>query len=526
MAMGETLAGGPLQLGIFIAITALIAWLTYAKVHRAPIAVPNDAAPDDAAGSSRDLFLAGGGLTWLYVAGSITLTNLSTEQLVGMNGNQMLLLAWWEIAGFVGLMILAFIFVPIYYRHHCTTVTELLEKRYNGGSIRTVIAAIFLVGNIAIYLPAALYSGSLFLRSMFGVDWPLLWFAIPMAIMAAVYTITGGLRAVAVMDTFAGIGVLAIAMLVVVLALSAVDFDLGGLPPERTSMIGGLASPIPFHTLFTGMLFIQIFYWSTNQNITQKAMTAPTVREAQKGVLAAAVVRILVIPAIVVVPGVVAYKLFGPLGDATYGRLVAQVLPPWLSGAFAALMAAAVIAHTSAILNASVALYAVDFHDKFVRPVVDHWRLAAIASVLITIVSLMIVPAFETAKSIINLLQQLNGLASMPILAAFIVGLLFHNVDARAAVAGLLYGVAAYAIHNFLLLAPGVFYPDSNVYDRIGLHWLHYIDVMLVVLVTSVLVALAVNRLLFGNRAVPIWTTAGRARSAALGVRTEPDGGA
>ena len=116
-------------------------------------------------------------------------------------------------------------------------------------------------------------------------------FAVPMAVIAALYTILGGLRAVAVMDTFSGIGVLAVALLVVVLALNAIGWDFSGIPPERLTMVGSTNSPIPFHTLFTGMLFIQIFYWSTNQIITQKAMTAPTVREAQKGVLAAAVVR-------------------------------------------------------------------------------------------------------------------------------------------------------------------------------------------------------------------------------------------
>jgi solute:Na+ symporter, SSS family len=302
-----------LQLAIFFGLTLLIAVLTYWKVHG------NGAVRTGGEGSTKEVFLAGGGLTWMFVAGSITLTNLSTEQLVGMNGNQMLLLAWWELSGFVGLMMLAFIFVPIYYRNNCTTVTELLEKRYDGGSIRTVISAMFLFGNILIYLPAALYSGSLFLKSMFGVDWSLLWFAAPMAIIAAIYTITGGLRAVAVMDTYSGIGVLAIALLIVVLALAAINFDLSGIPADRISMIGDAKSPIPFHTLFTGMIFIQIFYWSTNQNITQKAMTAPTVREAQKGVLAAATIRILIIPLIVVVPGVVAFKLFGDIGDQSYG---------------------------------------------------------------------------------------------------------------------------------------------------------------------------------------------------------------
>ena len=486
-------AGSVLQAAIFVAITVLIGIATLIKVR---------SGPSEHDGSGKDVFLAGGGLTWLYVAGSITLTNLSTEQLVGMNGNQMLLLAWWEICGFIGLLILAFVFVPIYYRNNCTTVTELLERRYNGGSIRTVISALFLIGNILIYLPAALYSGSLFLKSMFGVDWPLFYFAAPMAIIAAVYTITGGLKAVAVMDTFSGIGVLAIALLVVVLALAAVDFDLvSGVPAERISMVGNQTSPIPIHTLFTGMVFIQIFYWSTNQNITQKAMTAPTVREAQKGVLAAAAVRILIIPAIVVIPGVVGYKLFGPMGDASYGRVVAHVLPSWMSGAFAALMAAAVIAHTSAILNSSVALYSIDFHDKFINKVRDHWRLAAIVSMVLTVTSIALVPAFENAKSIINLLQELNGLLSMPILSAFIVGLMFGNVDARAAVVGLLYGVNAYAVHSFILYKPGIIYPGETFYQHLDMGGLHYIDAMLVVLLTSVLVSLCVNRFIFGNTA-------------------------
>ncbi len=491
-----------LQLAIFFGLTLLIAVLTYWKVHGA------GAVRGGGSGSTKEVFLAGGGLTWMFVAGSITLTNLSTEQLVGMNGNQMLLLAWWELSGFVGLLMLAFIFVPIYYRNNCTTVTELLEKRYDGGSIRTVISAMFLFGNILIYLPAALYSGSLFLKSMFGVDWSLLWFAAPMAIIAAIYTITGGLRAVAVMDTYSGIGVLAIALLIVFLALSAVDFDLSGVPADRLSMIGDAKSPIPFHTLFTGMIFIQIFYWSTNQNITQKAMTAPTVREAQKGVLAAATIRILIIPLIVVVPGVVAYKLFGDIGDQSYGRVVAAVLPRWMSGAFAALMMAAVIAHTAAILNSSVALYSIDFHDKFVRPVKDHWRLAAVVSMVLTVTSIAIVPVFENATSIINLLQELNGLFSMPILSAFIAGLLFRGVDARAAIVGLLWGFCTYAFHNFVLYKPFDAYGGQTWYEHIGLPWLHYIDVMVLVLVTSVMVALAVNRVVFGNRARFIWARA------------------
>jgi solute:Na+ symporter, SSS family len=482
-----------IQTLVAIIILAALAMATWAKVRRAP---------HGEIGSSKEVFLAGGGLKWPFVAGAITLTNLSTDQLVGMNGNQMLLLAWWEISGFIGLLILAFVFVPIYYRNNCTTVTELLERRYGGrdgggGGIRTLVSALFLFGMVLIYLPAGLYSGGLFLKTLFGGDVPVIVYAALLGIVAAAYTISGGLRAVAVMETYAGVGILAIAVLIVLLALNAIGFDLSGIPPERLTMVGAKDSPIPFHTLFTGMIFIQIYYWSTNQPITQKAMAAPTVREAQKGVLAAAVVRILIIPAIVVIPGVVAFKLFGDIDDAAYGQLVGAVLPGWLSGAFAAMIAAAVIAHTAAVLNAAVGLYAVDFHDRFVRPVTNHWRLAGIVSALMTVSSIALVPVFENAKSIINLLQQLNGLSSMPILSAFIVGLLFDGVASGAAIAGVLWGVALYGLYTF------GFGPDAS-----GALTMHYIDFMVVTLASSVLVALAVNRLAFGRRARFAWARA------------------
>jgi len=483
-----TQIGGGLQMIVAVVILAAIAFATWLKVR----SVAHD-------GSEKDVYLAGGGLSWVFVAGSITLTNLSTDQLVGMNGNQMLLLAWWEISGFVGLMILAYIFVPIYYRNNCTTVTELLDRRYEGDtkSLRTLISALFLFGNILIYLPAGLYSGALFLQALFGSDVPLILFAAILAVISAAYTALGGLRAVAVMDTYSGFGVLAIALLIVVLALAAVNFDLfSGVPVERVTMIGAADSPIPFHTLFTGMIFIQIFYWSTNQNITQKAMTAPTVKEAQKGVLAAAAVRIMIIPIIVTVPGVVAYKLMGPVGDKAYGLLVAQVLPPWLSGAFAAMIAAAVIAHTSAVLNSTVALYAVDFHRPYFGKVADNWRLSAIASVSVTIIAVALVPVYQNATSIINLLQQLNGLSSMPILSAFVVGLLFRDVAASAATVGVVWGVALYALFSFVL-------------EPRGLIPLHYIDFMVVTLFSSILFALLVNHFALGRRASFIgWKTA------------------
>ena len=99
-----------IQVAVFVGLMALLALMTWRKVAAERAA--------SHASADREIFLAGGGLSWFFVAGAITLTNLSTDQLVGMNGNQMLLLAWWELAGFVGLLLLAFVFVPIYYRNN------------------------------------------------------------------------------------------------------------------------------------------------------------------------------------------------------------------------------------------------------------------------------------------------------------------------------------------------------------------------------------------------------------------------
>ena len=485
--------GNLVQISVFVGLMLLLAAMTWRKVAAARAASNTSA--------DREIFLAGGGLSWFFVAGAITLTNLSTDQLVGMNGNQMLLLAWWELAGFIGLLMLAFVFVPIYYRNNCTTITQLLEQRYDGASIRTVISGLFLLGNFLIYLPAVIYSGALFMQTLFGVEASVTTIAAVFAVVGAAYAILGGLRAVAVLDTYAGVGILALALVVVFLAMQAVGWDItAGVPEERLSMAGSLDSPIPFHTLFTGMLFIQIFYWSTNQNITQKALAAPTVKEAQKGVIAAAIIRVLIVPPIVVIPGIVAFQLFGDVDDRAYAMVVGEVLPSWTSGMFAAMIAAAVLTTYAAVMNATITLWSVDFHRRFINPDVDVKHLNRVVGIVAMVLSVVLVPIYAGAESIINLLQELNGLLSMPILSAFIAALLFRNMDARAAVAGLVWGFSLYAFHTFFLGVPENF-GGVSWYATIGLPWVHYIDVMLFVLVTSVLVALLTNLVVFGNRA-------------------------
>ena len=147
------------------------------------------------------------------------------------------------------------------------------------------------------------------------------------------------------------------------------------------------------------------------------------------------------------------------------------------------------------MLNSSVALYSVDFHEQFVGEVKDHWKLAAAISVLLTITSILLVTVYidaasadPTEFSIINLLQQLNGLLSMPILSAFVAGLMFRNVAAPAAIGGVIWGVSLYGAYTFQLQPAGYIA-------------MHYIDFMVVTLVSSVIAALVVNRVVLGNRA-------------------------
>ena len=467
----------PIQVGVFLTITALIAFATWLHCR----GKRGSGAQDE-----KDYFLANSSLSWYFVAGSITLTNLSTDQLVSMNGNQMLLVAWWEFAAVAGLFILAFVFLPVYYREQCTTTTELLQKKFGDKHIRALISLLFLAGNLFIFLPAILYGGSRFFLSMLGLDGGLENLMISSIILAAIgaaYAVFGGLRAVAVSDTYSGVLVLGLALLVVYLALSAVDFDLSGIPPERLTLIGDDQSDIPWHTLLTGMIFIQTFYWSTNQTITQRAMASPNIREAQKGVLAAAGIRLLIVPIIVVVPGIVAYKLFGDVpSDGAYGKIVAEVMPLWLSGAFAAAIVAAILTSFNSILNASAALYVCDMHEAYVGEVKRVGRLGAIVSIVMSVLALALVPFFASQESLINTVQQLYGLLSMPILSAFIVGLCFRNVDPKAAMIGVVTGVAFYGYWS-MIWQPA-----------------HYIHGMAVTLFLSISTALVINRTVFGRQ--------------------------
>lgn len=146
----------PIQVLVFIGCTCLVGIITYLKCRSKP------RSSDDC----KEYFLAGGNLSWIVVAGSIIMTNISAEQIVGMNGAQTLLIAWWEIAAAIGIFILAKWLIPIYYQYNCVTTTELLQHKYQDKSIRALVSILFLLGYIFILLPVVLYTGSLFMQSI------------------------------------------------------------------------------------------------------------------------------------------------------------------------------------------------------------------------------------------------------------------------------------------------------------------------------------------------------------------------
>jgi solute:Na+ symporter, SSS family len=464
---------GALQFGVFAALTALVAVLTWWRCRRAV----------HSADRSRDYFLAGGNLAWPFIAGSLLLTNLSAEQIVGMNGAQMMLVAWWEFGAAAGLLVLAHVLVPMYYRYKCTTTTELLEHRLGDPALRRAVSVLFMLGYMFILLPVVLYTGSVFMKSMFGLDMPIILIAALFAAGGLAYAAFGGLRAIAISDTYNGLGLLVLGVLVTLFALAAVDWDLSGIPAERWTLVGDADSDIPWTTLLTGMLFIHIFYWGTNMVIAQRALAAGSVREAQKGIYAAAAFKMLT-PLIVVFPGIIAFKLYGDVDDVAYGRLVGDVLPAWLSGAFAAVITGAVLSSFNSCLNSAAALYTCDIHLAKVNPDADARRIGQRVALLFTVVSLAMVPLYQHSTSIIATLQQLNGLYSMPVLAAFIVAVAFTRIDPRAVRIGVLFGALLYAVFTFA--------------------WspLHYIHLMAITLASSVALMWLLSRAM-GARPLP-----------------------
>ena len=441
--------------------------------------------------ATEEYFTGGRSLAWPVVAGSLLLTNLSTEQLVGLNGavfgDKALVGVAWEALAAFAMIATALVFLPRYLASGFTTTPAFLEKRFDK-TTRSMVSGLFLFGYVTVLLPVVLYTGSLALIGMFDLNLPL-WLVVGIiGILGSAYAIFGGLKSVAVSDTLNGIGLLIGGLAIPILGLCALGGGsfiegisiLGRNNPEylavltQTNMDGNVVS-VPWPTLLTGMMFIQIFYWSTNQVIVQRAMAARSLAEGQKGVLFASAMK-LVGPLMLCLPGIIALHMTDltiDKQDQVYGAVVRHVLPDWSLGLFAAVLMGSILSSFNSALNSASTLFSLQFYKGYINKEASGKKIVSTGKkfgLAIAITSIFIAPMLDQMQSIFEYLQKVNGLYSVPIIGIFLLGITTKHIPAIAAKVGMLVGMTFYAFFTFVNIKDvPTFFADGTG----ALHWLH-----------------------------------------------------
>jgi|TARA_B110000967_G_scaffold207915_1_gene258508 SSS family solute:Na+ symporter len=506
-----------MQFLTFIGFTALVAVISYFKTRKTEEA------------SSDGYFLGGRSLTAGVIAGSLLLTNLSTEQIVGLNGSAYqsgLSVMVWETLAALAMVVTAMFLLPKYLKGGLTTVPGFLAKRFDV-TTKTLTSVLFLTGYVVVLLPVILYSGSLAISGMFDIPellgvthtqsiWICVW---GIGIIGSVYAVFGGLKAVAVSDSINAIGLLIGGILIPIFGLMLIGDGsiLEGLStlttenPDKFKSMGGPTDPVPFYTIFTGMMLVQLFYWGTNQQIIQRALGAKDLKEGQKGLLLASFIKILG-PIIVVLPGIIAYHLFqGNLqsADSAYPMLVKEVLPESLVGFFAAVLFGAILSSFNSVLNSSVTLFGIDVYKQHINKDAEEKTVVKYGKafgVILAIVSMFIAPLIANAGSLFAYLQEINGIYSIPILTIIVVGYLTRRVPAIAAKVGLLSGCLLYILSQFILQpyfidkalanAAAVGITDQTALALIKAQaYPHFLDVMAILFVLNIIIMLVIGKL-------------------------------
>jgi len=453
-----------LTLLTFLGFTAFVAIYVWFRLRREKFNSPDG------------YFLGGRSLTGVVIAGSMLLTNISTEHLIGMNGSSYkngFIVIGWEVTSAIALVVAAMYFVPRYLRLGLTTIPEYLEKRFDGLT-RSLVALFLVVSFVVTLLPIVLYTGAINLESIFNVSEVLgvtraegLWITVvAIGLIGSLYAIFGGLKAVAFSDTVNGVGLLAGGVLIPVIALIAIGDGnpLHGLTkvyenaPEKFNVIGAKGSVMPFGVLFTGLIINQLYFWGMNQTIIQRALGAKNLVEAQKGLLYTGVLKLLV-PIIIILPGVIGFYYFGTSmydqQDLIYPALIKKVLPLGLSGFFAAVVMGAVLSTFNSVLNSAATIFSVDVYKRLIRKDAGEKRLVWIGrsvSSVLAIFAILAAPLVAKApEGLYQLLQQLNGIFFIPIASIMLAGFFMRRVSSAGAKAALIFGMAYYILTTIIL---------------------------------------------------------------------------
>lgn len=448
----------------FVGFTLFVAFFSWYKLRKENLR------------SKDGYFLGGRSLTGGVIAGSMLLTNISTEHLIGMNGsaykNGMIIIAW-EVTSAIALVIAALYFLPIYLRMGLATIPQYLAVRFDD-TTKTIVSLLLMLSFVFTLLPIVLYTGAINLESIFNVSEIFqisrsegIWLTvITIGVIGSVYAILGGLKAVAYSDMINAIGLMIGGLMVPIFAL----WDIGagnmtaGLSkvyetiPEKFNVIGAEDSVMPFSTLFTGLMINQLYFWGMNQTIVQRALGAKNMAEAQKGLLYTGIFKIL-IPLIIVLPGVIAFYYYGEQyygdQDFIYPVLVKKVLPLSLIGFFAAVVLGAVLSTFNSVLNSAATIFSLDIYKKIIQPSASDSKLVKVgklSSLILAVISILIAPMVANApEGLYQLMQQLNGIFFIPIASILLAGFFIPKISAKGAKVGLVTGLSFYLLTTFAM---------------------------------------------------------------------------
>lgn len=451
-----------IQIVSFVGFTLLVAVITWWKVRKADT------------GSQQGYFLAGRSLKAPVIAASLMLTNLSTEQLVGLSGQAYksgMSVMGWEVTSAVTLIFLALIFLPRYLQRGIATIPDFLEERYDK-TTRIIIDFCFLIATGVCFLPIVLYSGALALNSLFHIGESLgisqgsaIWLmVILLGIAGILYAVIGGLRAMAIADSINGIGLVVGGLMVPIFGLLAMGNGsfwhgierLTTVHAEKLNSIGGSHDPLPIGAAFTGLILVNTFYWCTNQGIVQRTLASKSLAEGQKGALLTAVLKMLD-PLILVLPGLIAFHLYQdlPSADMAYPTLVNKVLPLPLVGFFGAVLFGAVISTFNGFLNSASTLFSMGIYRRLINENAEPSQLVRVGrkfGLFIAVVSVLVAPWIANAPGgLYSWMKQLNGIYNVPLVTIIIMGFFFPRIPAIAAKVAMGLGIISYITINYLV---------------------------------------------------------------------------
>ena len=412
--------------------------------------------------TGEDYFLAGRNLTWPLIGFSLIASNISTEQIVGMAGGGVatagMAIASYEWIAAVALVIVALFLLPAFLKLGIYTMPEFLEHRY-GPAPRTLMAAYMIITYVVVLLVSVLYSGAVLFEGLIGLDlYASIWL---IGLVAGAYTIYGGLKAVVWSDLIQGATLLLGGAVVAWLAFREVG-GVGAFMEQNADQLH-MALPadhpeIPWTALLIGIWIPNLYYWGLNQFITQRTLGAKSLREGQKGVIFAAFLKLL-IPFIVVFPGIIAFDLYGDQiarsGDDAYPVLLTNLLPGYgLRGLIFGALFGAVMSSLDSMLNSCSTIFTIDIYKRFLRPDTSQEqmvRVGRIATGVFVLLACLMAPLPGLVEGVFQYIQMFQGFISPGILAVFLVGLLVPRAPSAAAMAGMLTNIPVYGLLLWLL---------------------------------------------------------------------------